>query len=358
MCVTGFVSSYLEKNLTWMAHVSGVCMVIIVSLLLSNIGLIPSSHQLYDFFLSEPVLVALILMTLGLSIKEIKNLPLKTLILFSVGAIGTCVGGLLAALVAYKSLGDDAFTVAAQLSASYIGGGENAVAIKNIFQINNELFVTAFAIDNVITTIWFFITLTYAPPAKLEAKSGNETSDVKPFDGTPFILSDFLLTLSVAFIIFHISSYLNSVVGIHKILLMTVFSIFTGQINPLRKKLTLSYLIGSLIFIFFFFSIGAISSFQGIAKVPLAVIAMPAIIVFVHAVFMLVAQRILRVDSLTVSVCSQSLIGGPATAVAVAQAKRSSSAITLGLLLGLLGYAIGTFCGVGVFHLAKIFIGN
>jgi uncharacterized membrane protein len=356
MSLVGFTSLYLEKNLTWMAHVSGVCLVIIVALLLSNLGVIPSNHEIYDYFLSYPILVALILMSLGLSLKEVIKLPKKILFSFILGALGTSIGAIVAAILAYPSLGENAFKVSAQLCASYIGGGENAVAIKNILNVEDELFIATFAVDNVLTTVWFFVTLSYASPS-IEKNNEKENSDVRSFDGAPFVLTNFLLTLSVALVILNLSIFLNPILGIHKILLMSLLSIFVGQIPSLRPYLNLSYLMGSLIFIFFFFSIGAISRLEDVSKIPTIVLAMPFVIVFIHALFMLLAKKLFKLTTLEASICSQSLIGGPATAVAVAQAKRSKEGIGIGIILGLLGYAVGTFFGVGVAYIAKFLLG-
>jgi uncharacterized membrane protein len=48
-------------------------------------------------------------------------------------------------------------------------------------------------------------------------------------------------------------------------------------------------------------------------------------------------------------VASSAAIGGPATAVALAQANGWKSLIAPSLLVGNLGYAIATFCGIA-FH--------
>ncbi|MBF0311893.1 MAG: DUF819 family protein [Oligoflexia bacterium] len=352
ICVVGGFSLFLERNLTWMAHVSGVCLVIIIAMLLSNLGIIPANHHLYDFFTGMPVSVALILMALGLNFKDVLKLPRKVTYVFLIGALGTSVGGLIAAILTYPHLGEDALKIAAQLSASYVGGGENAVAIKNILQTKNELFVTAFAFDNIITTAWFFVTLAIAKPALNEEKQSDDGNEINRFDGAPLFLTDFLITLSIAFITNSVSEYLSPILGIHRILLMTSLALLIGQIPQLKRRVSLSYLMGSILFVFFFFSIGAISNFKEISNIPLSIIIMPIVIVFTHAIFMLLASWIFKTNSLQNAVCSQSLIGGPATAVAVAQAKRSKEGITLGLILGLLGYGIGTYCGMLVFHLA------
>jgi uncharacterized membrane protein len=357
MTIIGCFSLLLEKNLTWMAHVSGVCLIILVAMFFSNINIIPSEHILYDFFTQKTVLIGIILMTMGLNFKEIINLPKKIILLFFIGAMGTILGGIFAAFLTYPYLGENAFKVAAQLSASYIGGGENAVAIKNMLDIQNELFISAFAFDNIMTTIWFFVTLSYAKPSIQNAKQSNDSDkDINRFDGAPLYLTEFLITLGLAFLIFELSTYLSIFLGIHKILVATIFALIVGQIPFLKGRIYLSYMMGSILFVYFFFSIGAISSLKEISKIPISIIIMPVVIVLTQALCMIIFGKILKTNSLESSICSQSLVGGPATAVAVAQAKKSKEGITLGLLLGLLGYGIGSFCGVFVYKISKMII--
>ena len=88
------------------------------------------------------------------------------------------------------------------------------------------------------------------------------------------------------------------------------------------------------------------SDLRAVFGLPLAIIAMPFIVVGCHAGFVFTAARLLKVSRSSTSVVSQVLIGGPATAVAVAQARKWKSGISIGIILGVLGYAIANFFGV------------
>jgi uncharacterized membrane protein len=67
-----------------------------------------------------------------------------------------------------------------------------------------------------------------------------------------------------------------------------------------------------------------------------------AIWLTIHAVVMLVTARIIRAPFFFMAVSSQSLIGGPASAPVVASAFHPSLA-PVGVLLAILGYAVGTY---------------
>jgi uncharacterized membrane protein len=55
----------------------------------------------------------------------------------------------------------------------------------------------------------------------------------------------------------------------------------------------------------------------------------------------------------SLSVASQALVGGPATALAVAVAREWPGLVLPGIIMGLLGYAVGTYLGFGVAYLVR-----
>jgi uncharacterized membrane protein len=63
-----------------------------------------------------------------------------------------------------------------------------------------------------------------------------------------------------------------------------------------------------------------------------------------HALFIIAICKLLRIPFFFLAVGSQANIGGSASASVVAAAFHPSLA-PVGVLLGILGYAIGTYCG-------------
>ena len=79
------------------------------------------------------------------------------------------------------------------------------------------------------------------------------------------------------------------------------------------------------------------------------------IILAIHGVLMLIAAKIFKLDMFTCGVASLANIGGSASAPIVATAYDASFA-GIGVLMGVLGAAIGNFCGLGMGYILQLFV--
>jgi len=72
------------------------------------------------------------------------------------------------------------------------------------------------------------------------------------------------------------------------------------------------------------------------------------IILSVHLLFLLIAARVLGIGVRTLAIASSANIGGPGVSAPMAAGMGLHSQITAAVLVGILGYVIGTFLGVTV----------
>jgi uncharacterized membrane protein len=358
--VVSLASYVLEKRVIWLTYFSAVCMIVLVAICLTALRLIPNRHPIYDFFLGPMVPVILACMVIGLDVSSLRRIPRGILLAFGVGTLGTMIGGIIAALVGSIDQGPAAAKLAAQLTASYIGGGENAVAVRTILGTPVEEFVACFAVDNILTSIWMVATVigvkTDPKHAKNEKNITTTDLELANLEGTPAKLVDFLLTLTVALACIVISRFLADKVGImHPLLYLSLISFGVGQIPVLRQHLKQSYLVGSIAFAPFFFSMGAIADIHELARVKPTIAIMPIVVVAIHALFLFFICRN-RLSQREVCLTSQSLIGGAGTAVALAQATNWKDGISIGLLLGIFGYIIANHLGISVYYVSDFLI--
>ena len=78
------------------------------------------------------------------------------------------------------------------------------------------------------------------------------------------------------------------------------------------------------------------------------------LILGIHGVLMLIFAKLFKLDMFTCGVASLANIGGTASAPILA-ASYSGSLVSVGVLMALMGYVIGTFGGIGVGYLMSIF---
>lgn len=353
----GFISFILEKTTSWITHISGVGLIILVAIILSNIGLIPNESNVYNFFTEKAIYFAIILMLFTVSIKDVFLISKKIIIAFFLGVIFSFTGAIVSGLLGYIYFGDIAIKLAAQLGASYIGGGENAVAMKLMLNIPNEYFVAVFTIDNIITAVWMIILLAISKDTRQENETaaGLSKADATHITGSKNInLINLLACIALALLVYYFSFKLYQYIPIiPPILLMTIVGVSISQVGTIRNFLSPAYMIGSLIFVYFFFSIGAMSNLMAIKQLPLVIILMPIIIVLIHGALLFSLTKLMKISIKELALISQLLIGGPATAIAFAQAKSWHQGIAIGIVLGLLGYGIGNIFGATIYYLVS-----
>lgn len=337
------VCYWLEENTKWAAHISGVLLIIIIGIILGNSNLVPSKEESYDIVFKFAVPVGIALMLLAFNPREVLHIRSKYLICFAIGAVASIIGGLVAGWVFSKALPADAWRVSGQLTASYIGGYENAVAVGRELKVPTNIFLSAFAGDSIFTTVWMMFNIIHGKFLRL---SGENTEKNTNFRGmlTSIDLTSIAIMLAVSLVSVIIATKLNALIPqISRTIWLSLLA--TGMtFTPLHSRFKGSYVIGSLFLSVFFFACGAISDVVSVFGGATLLLWFPALIVAIHGIILFSIARILKYDWSTIIVASQSLIGGPATALAVVEACRWKLQFEA-IVLGLLGYAIANYCG-------------
>ncbi|AVV83705.1 hypothetical protein SPWS13_1912 [Shewanella putrefaciens] len=157
--------------------------------LLNTFGVIDGhTSQLY-FVASRYLLPAcLVLLILSVDLKAILGLGPKAVIMFLTGTIGIVIGGPIALLmvsVIEPSLigvdGPDAvWRGMTTLAGSWIGGGANQAAMKEIYEVGGNIFSVMVTVDVIVANIWMAVLLFMASKAKeIDAKTGADTSAIE-----------------------------------------------------------------------------------------------------------------------------------------------------------------------------------
>ena len=152
MVVLGFVfytsnlkSSFWKKFYTFFPV---ILLCYFIPSLLNTTGIVsPEKSNLY-FVVSRYLLpTSLVLLTLSVDLKEISKLGSKALIMFFTGTVGIIIGGPIAIIIV-KNLFPNLVSINPEelargmttIAGSWIGGGANQTAMKEIFNVDGELF--------------------------------------------------------------------------------------------------------------------------------------------------------------------------------------------------------------------------
>ena len=346
---------------------------------------IAESSQLY-FIASRFLLpAALVLMTLSIDLKAIFNLGNKALIMFFTGTIGIIIGGPLAILLisifSPETVGGADFDAVwrglSTLAGSWIGGGANQTAMLEIYKYNPAKYGGMVFVDIVVANIWMAVLLIgigrkdkinkwlKADTSAIEELKEKVASFSKKVKRNPS-LTDLMIMLAIAFgtVGFghfaskYLGRFFNSFVkGMESQTWRNIFSFLGSSFFWLISISTivailLSYTkaknyegagaskLGSVFIYILVATIGMKMDLKLIFENP-GLIAIGLVWMSIHAGLLIGIAKLIKAPYFFLAVGSQANVGGAASAPIVAQAFHPSLA-TVGVLLAVFGYAIGT----------------
>lgn len=346
------------------------------------LGLISGDHSQLYFVASRYLLPAsLILLCLSIDFKGIINLGPKALIMFFSATLGIVIGGPIALMLVLwiapdiiNSSPDDLWRGLSTVAGSWIGGGANQTAMKEIFEVKDNLFGSMLVIDIIVANIWMGFLLYGANVSEkvdrwLKADTSaiedlkNRVSDYRSSIETIPTLNTLLMVLAVGFGGVALSHWGSDVIapimknnqetlnewGLNSLtsgfFWLIVFATTIGLGLSFTKARKLegagASRMGSL---FIYILVATIGMKMNLGEVfnNLGLFAVGIIWMLVHVSILLIVAKIIKAPFFFVAVGSQANVGGAASAPIVASAF-SPALAPVGVLMAVLGYALGTY---------------
>jgi uncharacterized membrane protein len=134
------------------------------------------------------------------------------------------------------------------------------------------------------------------------------------------------------------------------ILMITLLAVLLANLFPksLKKLEDTAFAIGLWMMYVFLAAIGASTNLADMLHVGPAVLGFYLIIMFFHFIFLVSLSKLFKFDVYEVIISSAANIMGPSVAAPMAASLGQKKLITPGILVGILGYVIGTFIGVSI----------
>ena len=348
--------------------------------ILNSLGIISGDESGLYFMASRYLLPAsLVLLTLSIDVKGIIALGPKAIIMFLAGTFGIVIGGpltiLLLSQIAPDLVGgvgpDEVWKGLATIAGSWIGGGANQTAMKEMFGSSDQLFSAMITVDVIVANIWMaFLLYGAGISSKVDKWFKADSTSIEK------------LKTSLA-------AYQSKVTRIPNLTdLMVIVAIgigFTGLAHigadviapwvsenaPHLAKFSLTskffWLIviattGGLILSFTKFKeyegagaskVGSLFLYILVATIgmkmdALSILENPGLFLIgivwmlIHVSVLLLVGKLIKAPFFFVAVGSQANVGGAASAPIVASAFHPSLA-PVGVLLAVFGYALGTY---------------
>ncbi len=345
--------------------IPGVLFVYFIPTLLTTCGVLPAESPLYGWAKQFLMPMALLLLVITIDIPAIVRLGPKMIIVMLSGSLGVILGGPIVMALFRDHFPPEAWKGLAALCGSWTGGVGNFAAIATALDAPANVVSPAVIVDTVVGYGWMAFIL-FLSAYQTNFNRWNKADDSLMHDVKQRLakfhhqvermpkLSDTLLVLAVGFgggyLLFHVGGNLMPVVG--KTLshgMWGIILIMAGGIilsfTPLRRLEGVgASRLGNAALFLLLATIGAQGDLRSIMTAPVYLLA-GLIWVLIHAVFILVAARLVRAPLFYAAVGSEANIGGSISCPISAEAYQEHMA-PAGLLMALLGTLIGTYAGM------------
>jgi len=346
------------------------------------LGLVSAvSSGLYSMATNYLLPASLIFLCLSIDIGGLIKLGSKSIIMFLAGTAGVIIGGPIAFFFAKNVFpgilpvdSDSLWRGMSTVAGSWIGGSANQTAMKEIYQVPDNLFGTMLVVDVIVANIWLGILLYGAGiTEKIDRFFKADTSSIdhvkhqiealhKGREKNPGS-GDLILLMATAFVGVGLSHYLadltmplmlaNKQWLVENRLSALISGFFWIVVYATTFGLLISFTrlrhmedVGAsrwgTVFIYILvttigmkMNLGEVFSNPGLFLIGL-------IWMLTHAAVMIITARVIRAPFFFFAVGSQANIGGAASAPIVASAF-SPVLAPVGVIMAVLGYALGTY---------------
>jgi len=336
---------------------SGVIWALGVSMLLSNIGIIPFSSPSYDFVGGSLVPLAIPLLLLKADLRRIFRESGGVMIFFCIACMATIAGAVIGFYI--MDLGEIGPKVAGVYTSGWIGGAVNVLAVSQAVQMTSQEFSVSLSASSVVSMSALMLLIvipSIGPIKRMVTTRADDSARVLPIesgqDQTPTLqLTHISGALALSFTICAVANWIAQWLQLtqYSILFITVLTIavanaFPGQMSGLKGDFEL----GMLLMYLFFVVVGAGTDAVSFIASAFHLFVYGMLIIIIHLALVMLAARLMKVNLEEAIVASAAALVGPAATAAVATSKGWKHLVTPGIMCGVFGYVIGTFVGVTV----------
>ncbi len=359
--------------------------------LLVNLKIIAIDESKLYFVSSRYLLpAALILMTLSIDLNKIARLGPKALLMFFTGTFGIIIGGPIALMIvsvilpsAVDGVGFDAiWRGLATIAGSWIGGGANQATMLEVFQYTPSKYGSMVLVDILMANIWLAVLLfgvgkaervdrwLKADTSQIQALIEKVSQFSEKVNRTPQT-SDWVILTGIAFLGVGTAHFFAPLI-VDLMALMINEDSSLGIFESLKSNFLWMVVIATVFGIALSFS--RFKSYEGVGAskiggvfiyILVATIGMqmdlskilenPGLLLIgfvwicIHAALLILVAKLTKSPFFFLAVGSQANVGGAASAPVIA-AEFHPSLSSVGILLAVFGYVVGTagayFCAI------------
>ena len=333
----------------------------------------------YSAFKNNLLYAMIFVMLLRCDFRKLGKLGPRMIAIFLGCSLTLAIGTIAAYPLFMNALGggEKTWAAVAALYASWVGGSGNMAAMEAAFTIDPGAYGAALALDTVCYSVWIALLLlavkiapkwnkaTKADTSKLDAIAEAANAELAK-DKKVATAADWIFLIGISLLVSSFTQFAGKAmnnalcnIGLDMFgaatcttVLVTILGLIAA-VTPLGKMAGVEEL--SSVYLYAVVSmLASRASLVDLIAAPMWVVY-GFVILLVHVVLMFILSKIFKWDLCMVSTASLANIGGSASAPIVATAYNPNFA-GIGVLMGVLGAAIGNFCGLAMGAILQLFV--
>lgn len=323
-----------------------------------------SKVELHSWSKEYIIPFAILMVMSALSIKQLRIIGLRPIILFAIGSFAIAVLAPLLLLI-FNLFTPELNTLLIEnenwkglvpIVGSWIGGSTSQLVLKELVDCPEGLFLTILVLDNILVNIWTILMFQFIKKSdRLNDFFGindkvpdfvKDENDFKTFSFKSVIKTIIFSVIIIVLISFLVESFL------WKIIIFSILGLFIGNFMP-NWNHALVLKLGGLSIICIMAILGLKLNFNNLSM-PLNLVLFVIIWLICHFVIMLIAAKKMKLHMAWVPIASMANLGGISTAPAVTAAYNKEW-MPHAILLAILSMVSGTFWGMLTIYLFGLF---
>ena len=364
---------FLEGRYKIISKIGGVLMCYILGAIVGNTGLLPQGAEVYqDWITKLAVPVALPMILFSMDVKKWFKLAGSTISSLLLGLF-TVVLFIFLGYWIFKDSLPESWKVAGMLTSVYTGGTPNMAAMKTALNVDNELYLMTHTYEVALGALYLVFILSvgqrvfllwlrpFKAPETLNIKveNGKIEDEFESYAGY-FKRKTFLPVLGafgLSVLIFGVSYGASLLFPADfstaaTILLITTFGIAFSFV-PKIKNIEKTFQTGMYFILIFSLAVASMADIRKLANISFDLFWYVGLAMFGSHILHAFLARFLKIDADTVIISGSALICSPPFVPLVAGALKNRDVILTGLIVGIVGYAVGNYLGVGIAYFLR-----
>ncbi len=341
---------------------SPIVLCYLFGILLRNSRLLPLDDTVSETWMNGSILMAIPILLYTTDIQRCIRYAGRSLLAFGLCVVGGLIGTGLTTFL-YPLQEAPPWMLSGMLVGMYTGGTPNMQAIGMALGATRETIILVNAADIVCGGIWLVI-LTSVAHRLLKGvlpdffDTDENSGDTEENLNSGILLKDSLKAIALTLVI--VAASLGVCFGVYGdvnqtaflMLMLTTFGIAAAFLPAVKRWIGV-YETGEYFLLMFCVALGLQADFSQVLEKGAGILIFTAIALPLSILFHLLLSRIFRIDRDTFLISSTAGVFGPAFIGQVASAIHNRQMIFPGIALGLLGYAIGNYLGIGLAYALK-----